>query len=106
MAMLIKCMSLNSRLLLRLLVSRGANEERNSPIGILLNHLEQLQGLQHFTSHVLGSDTVMGRAHTIPLATSIDLGHGTNTSSSTEVQMADCGCCGSRGDVSVKMQHE
>lgn len=75
-----------------------------SPIGILLNHLEQLEGLQHLTSHVLGSYTVMGRAYAVPLATSIDLGHGANTSTSTEVQVTDCGCCGSRRDEGVIMR--
>lgn len=39
----------------------------------------------------------MSGAHAVPVATSIDLGHGANTSTSTEVQVADCGCC-RRGD--------
>lgn len=65
------------------ILSRGHNGWRHAPIGILLNHLQQLKGLQHFTSNVLGSYTVVGRAYTVPLATSIDLGHGANTSTST-----------------------
>lgn len=71
---------------------------RHAPIGILLNHLEQLKGLKHLACHVLGPYAVVSRAYTVPLAASVDLGHGTNTSTSTEVQVANCGCCGSTRD--------
>lgn len=71
-----------------------------APIGILLNHLEELKGLKHLTSHVLGSYTVMGRANAVPLATAIDLGHGANTSTSTEIQVTDSGCCENTSDAS------
>lgn len=77
----------------------------HAPIGILLNHLEKLEGLKDLTSHILGSYTVVGRANAVSLATAIDLGHGANTSTSTEVQVTDRGCCEHTRD-KVIIQHQ
>ena len=63
-----------------------------SPVGVLLHHLEKLQCLQHLASNIFGSYAEVGRAHSVPLAATIDLGHGANTSTATKVQVADCGC--------------
>lgn len=49
--------------------------ERDSPIGILLNHLEKLQSLKNLAGHILRSYTVVGRAYTVPFTATIDLGH-------------------------------
>lgn len=78
----------------------------NSPIGIFLDHLEQLQGLQHFTGHVLGAYTVVGRTHAVPLAPSVDLCHGANTSTTTQVKVAHCGGCGKKivYSISIKLK--
>lgn len=79
--------------LYRLNITHLENAKRHTPIGVLLNHLEKLKGLEHLAGHVLGSYAVVGRANTVPLTTTIDLGHGANTSTSTEVQVTDSGCC-------------
>lgn len=62
------------------------------PVGVLLHHLEQLERLQHLASHIFGSFAEVGRAHAVPLAATVDLGHGANTSAAAKVQVADCGC--------------
>lgn len=55
---------------------RRAKSWRRLPIGVLLDHLEELERLQHFAGHVLGSDAVVGGTHAVPIAASVDLGHG------------------------------
>lgn len=47
----------------------------HSPIGILLNHLEKFKSLKNLAGHILGAYAVVGRAHTVPFTTTIDLGH-------------------------------
>lgn len=69
------------------------------PIRILLDHLEKLEGLQNLASHILGSNTIVCRTDAVSFATTIDLCHRANTSTPTEVQMADGGRCRNRYSV-------
>lgn len=69
------------------------------PIRILLDHLEELEGLKNLASHILGPDAIVCRTDAVSFASTIDLRHGADTSTSTEVQVADGGRCGNTHSV-------
>lgn len=71
-------------------VSRG---REFLPVGVLLHHLERLEGLHHLASHVLGAPAEVGWADTVPLAAAIDLGHGEHSHATAQVQVTGCGGC-------------
>lgn len=66
------------------------------PIRILLDHLEELEGLEDLASHVLGPHAIVSRTDAVSFATTVDLGHGAHASPPAEVQVADRGRCGDR----------
>lgn len=64
------------------------------PILVLFHHFQPLQGLEDPAGHTLRASAEVAGPDTVSLPSSVDLGHGTNPCTTTEVQVP---CCGSWG---------
>ena len=73
-------------------VSLSLRRQLAAPILVLFHHFQPLQGLEDPAGHTLRASAEMAGSDTVSLPSSIDLGHGTNPSTTSEVQVP---CCGS-----------
>jgi hypothetical protein len=62
-----------------------------APILVLFHHFQPLQGLEDPMGHTLRASAEVAGSDTVSLPSSVDLGHGTNPCTTSEVQVLCCG---------------
>lgn len=67
--------------------NKKLENNKSSPLGVKVNDIHVLQLLKYVTSNRATALAEMGRAATVPLATSIDSTEGTNTKTTPQVDL-------------------